>query len=85
MAKKKPEYSISIRLGDKTLTGTGATALEALQAIKKPDKIVTKAIVTVSHGTLKKEILMWPVRAKRLFYNRLFQEIQCKQLVLGLK
>ena len=54
---KKEEYKISITLGGKVLKGSGATALEALQSIPTPDKIIAKGIFKISLGKLKKEIM----------------------------
>lgn len=84
MAKTTP-FSITLTIGDKTYTSKGDTALEALMNLKKPEKIVAKAIVTIRHGKLTKTQQFFPVRLKRLFYNKLFQAIQAKQLALGMK
>lgn len=84
-SKKKDAFSISLKLGDKTFEGTGATALAALQAIQKPAKMMGKAIVTVRNGPLSKEMMFFPTRLKRLFYNPSYQVIQAKFLAAGLK
>lgn len=89
MAKKttkSSDFTISIQLGKDTLKGSGATPLLALQTIKKPVKIITKGIVTVSDGTHSKSILMQPGRIKRLFFaSPVMQAIHAKQLAIGLK
>ena len=82
---KKPEYSITLTIGDDVYNGTGETALEALQSIPKPLKIMNKVVFSITDGVKKREVLMWPLRAKRLFYNKLFQEIQLKALCSGMK
>ena len=81
----EPNFNITIKLGNETYQGTGATALEALTSIKKPLKIMSKGIVLVESGGKKKEILMMPLRLRRLFFNPLFQAIQVKWLASGLK
>ena len=79
--KEKPAkkiYTISITQDGKTTKGTGATALEALQAVVKPIKIVSKVFLTITDGTRKAEMMYMPVKAKRLFYP-IAQVIVAKQ------
>lgn len=86
MAKtKSPEFSVTLQLGNDIYSGTGATALEALHSLPKPDKIMLSGILTVSQGDKKFTQRFWPQRLKRLFYNKTFQEIQAKYLALGMK
>lgn len=63
-----PTYLISITIGDKTYEGRGDTALEALQNLKKPEKIMNKTIFKISEGQRQVEQLMMPLRARRLFH-----------------
>lgn len=72
-------YSLSIQLGDKVLKGFGGTALEALQSITKPVKIITKGTVTMTKGDLKMTKIMQPAQIKKLFYP-LAQGVLSKQL-----
>jgi hypothetical protein len=58
--KAKPSYSISLKLGDTTIKSEGATPLATLAALKKPVKLLTKGILTISHGDLKKTMLLMP-------------------------
>lgn len=86
MAKKKTSFSITLQIGDQTYTATGETALAALQSLKKPAKIMAKALVTIRNGSLKKERIYYPVQAKRLFHtSTTAQEIQAKLLEAGMK
>lgn len=88
MATTKPKkelYSLSLILGDKTYKSTGETVLDALQALEHPPKIMLKGVIIVKKGKLKKEQLMYPVRLKRLFYNKNFLAIQAKYLEIGMK
>jgi len=79
-------YRIALNLGGDITEATGTTPLEALRALPKPEKIMTKASVTVSRGdNVHIQIYNIP-RLKRLFYsNPTMQEIQAKQLALSLK
>ena len=62
------KYSISLKLDNTILEGTGATVLDALRAIKKPVKITTKSILTVSKGDKKHSRPLTIPLAKRLFF-----------------
>lgn len=77
MSKK---YSVKIVASGQTLEGKGDTAVEALRSIPKPLKVMYEGVVTLSQGDRKVETIFWPVRLKRLFYNKMFQEIQMKKL-----
>jgi len=77
---KKSLYFLSLVLGDKTFTSEGETLFDALKEIPKPEKIMNKAVLTITKGDQKKELLYYPTRLKRLFYNKHFKEIQAKQI-----
>ncbi len=77
--------TITIKLGDKTFIGIGDTTLKALQAIEKPEKIVSKGIVTVECGEQSTERLFRPTQMRRVFYSSpSLQAIQAKALSVGL-
>ena len=78
------EYSITIKAGDVVMVGTGATALEALQSIPRPAKIVSKGIVIIECGELKKEMVFPALKLRRIFYPNA-QPILIKWLAAGLK
>jgi hypothetical protein len=80
MKKTKPKFSIIIKTNYETFKGKGETAVEALRSIKKPLKVMWRGTVTVEEGKKKVEILVYPVRLRRLFYNKMFQEIQMKKI-----
>lgn len=88
MAKKKspskPKYSVTIKLGSTTLKGSGATALEALASVERPTKIVSKTFFSITDGIRKREMMLQPIRAKRLFYP-IAQTILAKQLERTMK
>lgn len=66
--KTPPTISISLTFDKTTLEGSGATVLEALRAIKKPIKITTKSVLTVTKGEKKHSRALTIPLAKRLFY-----------------
>lgn len=78
------KYSISIKFADTTLKGEGETALAALQAIKKPVKIISKGVMTIKHGKKQKELLFMPAKMKRIFFRNA-QPVLIKWLATGLK
>ena len=69
--KKKTEanYSISVKLGEETFTGNGATILEALETLPVPIKIISKAFITIKNGERKYETMLFPARSKRIFHK----------------
>lgn len=82
---KATPFEITLKLGDETYQSSGATVTDALSALTHPQKIMAKGILTVRQGDLSKTQLMMPVRLKRLFYNKYFQQIMAKNLALGMK
>lgn len=82
--KKQPHFSITLRIGNDVYSGEGETALEALQKIEKPVKIFQKSVLTVREGDKSKEMLMMPVKVKRIFFPS-SQPIIVKWLFAGLR
>lgn len=79
-------YSLSLNLGGSIIKSEGDTPTEALAGLKRPAKIMSKGVLTVSDGEKKREILLQPVKVKRLFmYSRGTQEVIAKQIFAGLK
>ena len=67
--KKKPKPCVvTLTLGDNTLVGSGETVLAALRAIKKPVKITTKSVLTVTKDNKTHLRPLTIPLAKRLFY-----------------
>lgn len=79
------DFSITLTMGSDVYQGSGVTALEALTSMPKPVKIMSKGILRIEGNGKKKEIFMYPVRLRRLFYNKLFQQIQLKSLLMFMK
>ena len=82
--KKKP-YCLTLQIGDTTYKAEGDSVLAALMALKKPDKIMNKGLVTLTYEGYVGRQQYFPARLKRLFYNPSFQAIQAKQLLVTLK
>lgn len=83
MTNKK--YSVTIKTNHDTYKGKGESPVEALRSIPKPFKVMWRAMVTLEDGKKKVETLMYPTRLKRLFYNKMFQEITMNKLCLLMK
>lgn len=81
----KNKYLVTIKTNHDTYKGKGDTALEALRSIPKPFKVMWRATVTVKYNKQKVETLMYPTRLKRLFYNKMFQEIAMNKLCQMMK
>lgn len=68
VSKPKCEYSISITFGTDIYSGTGNTALEALESMPRPIKIVSKGLINFTDGKKSAQMMWQPQRLKRLFY-----------------
>ena len=82
-----PLWKITVDLkGGEKIVGEGETCLAALQAVKKPAKIVSNALVTIEHGKEVTDRYFRPQQLNRVFYSSpKMQEIHAKQLSFGLK
>ena len=63
-----PKFSITLKLGNTTLEGSGESVLSALRSIKKPVKITTKSVLTISNGEKKHTRALTVPLTNRLFY-----------------
>lgn len=82
----KPKFSITLTINSIVFKGEGETPLDALQAVPKPQKMMGKGVFFMTDGTRKtREVLMYPLRLRRLFYGKLSQELQLKSLCMGMK
>lgn len=82
----QPNFSITLKINDQVYKGEGSTALEALQSIEKPAKMMGKGVFFMTDGEKStKEVLMYPLRLRRLFYGKTAQVIQIKSLCMGMK
>lgn len=81
---KAPLYNVTLTLAGVQHKGKGATALEALKAVKPPVKIFTKGDIELSYGDKAMKQTWQPNKVKRLFFP-LAQGILSKQLERLLK
>lgn len=81
---KQPVFSVKFTIADQIYEGTGASVLEALQAVPKPVKITGKAYLQVTDGTRSKNMPLTVERTKRFFYP-IAQIYVAKMLAQALK
>lgn len=79
------KYSLTIKTSIDTYKGKGDTAVEALRSIPKPFKVMCKGTVTLEYDKKRIEVVMYPTRIKRLFNNKMFQEIFMTKLCKMMK
>ena len=73
-------YSASIKVLGKTYEAKGATISEAIAGLKVQN-CKGKAILTIQHGDVKKDKVLMPMQAFRLFSaSKLMREIALKQV-----
>lgn len=83
---KTAKYALSLKIGDRVYQSSGMSPIEALDALERPPKIMAKAVLTVTNGNLKKELLLQPLKIKRLFFNSGgVQAVIAKQLFAFMK
>lgn len=64
---KKDMFVVKLQIGNETYNGSGETMIEALNALALPPKFFLKGILDISHGDKHKNMLLPPMRIKRLF------------------
>ena len=65
----KTDFKISLQIGNETYKGSGPNAYEALEKLAVPQKIFLKGVLNISFGDKKAQLLLQPIRIKRLFYS----------------
>ena len=65
---QSPRFGVSLKLDNTVIEGFGDSVLAALRSLKKPVKITTKSVLTVTRGNLKHLRPLTIPLAKRLFY-----------------
>lgn len=77
-------FTITIKIDDATYEGTGATALEALQAVPTPPlDFISSGNVLVTKGDAKREMFYSTLQLKRLL-NPYHQEVLAHILTEGM-
>lgn len=86
MPKKKTDelVHLSLKMGNEVTESSGLTAYDALSSLKRPTKINLKGVLTITQGDKKKELLLNPVKIKRIFY-KVCWHLLAKQFNLLLK
>ena len=64
----KSPYVVSLNLAGTVIEGKGETILDALRSMKKPVKITTKSVLTVTDGVKSHTRPLTIPLANRLFY-----------------
>ncbi len=79
-----PAFTITVKIDNAVYTGTGETALQALQAVPTPSlDLISTGTVTVTHGDKTKELLFPGMQLKRLL-NPYNQAVLVNDLVAGM-
>jgi len=78
------KYRLVLTMGDKIVAGEGDSVLEILEKIERPLKITTKVMVTGTYDDKSFVQMLFPDRAKRLFY-KVSRPVIAKQLQLLLR
>ena len=66
--RTQPQYTVSVKLGDKTISYSAATLAKALHDFPRPNKITTKGILTVEGNGKKFSRLMMPADLRRTLW-----------------
>lgn len=82
-AKQETFFKFHLNMCGQIFESERLTALDALRALPKPQKITNKGKLTIFYGDKTKEILLTVPRLKRIFFPN-FQKVIIKQLVYGL-
>ncbi len=78
----KDDFLVSFKVFGKTYTSKGETLKEAVEALDYTGKVAGISIFTVARGEVKKERIMNPVIANRLFsQSRIMREIAIKNIL----
>lgn len=62
-------FEVRLQIGNEVYESSGATMIEALNGLNMPNKFFLKGILDIRHGDKHKNMLLTPMRAKRLFMN----------------
>lgn len=82
--KEAPIFEIAVTIAGKAFLGSGSTPIAALANLQRPPKVVSKGMVEIRYGALKKEMLYSIPQIKRLYYP-LARTVIAKQFTTLLK
>lgn len=78
---KTDEYKLSIKILGRTYESNGKTMIEALNKLDIKNVKGVRGIITVEHGQIKKDRILMPLQANRLFNSYgLMKEIAIKNI-----
>jgi len=80
----KNPYELSVSIGDFNVSLETDDPVSALLDIK-PAKVMQKTIFSLRQGGKSAEHFLYPLRAKRIFMNRLAAQFFVKRLLLSMK
>ncbi len=64
----KDNWTLSLQLGNELYESFGETMFEALTNLSRPQKMLTKSVLTVTHGDNSKTLSLSSLQLKRLFF-----------------
>lgn len=74
------KYNLAVTIDGETFTASTNDLVDAFLSLE-PKKINSKVLIKITTADNKSaERWLYPVRARRLFTNRMFAQIYCKQL-----
>jgi len=80
-AKVSDDYNVSIKVLGKTYEAKGTSVKEALEKLTIRNLKGVRGIVTVEHGDVKKDRILMPLQATRLFNSHgLMREVAIKNV-----
>jgi hypothetical protein len=66
--ESEPQYTVSVQLGDKTISYSAESIAKALHDFPRPNKITTKGVLTVTGNGKKFSRLMMPQDMRRILW-----------------
>lgn len=66
--ENEPQYCVSLKLGDKTISYSADTLAKALHDFPRPHKITTKGILTVEGNGKKFSRMLMPQDMRRILW-----------------
>lgn len=79
----KPSYTATLSLYGKTYVGTGATVMEAVEAITLKNAPKVRGVLTLTKGSETKDRILNPLQVQRLFaLSPMMRQVQLKNVSL---
>lgn len=81
-SSKKGDYKLIVSMNDETFEAQTDDIASAIMELK-PGHLKTKVVITVKYGDMEKDFVLFNVRAKRIFINRMAAEFFAKSVKLA--